>query len=150
MPLIESGGFDAIGWGDDQLALACASHGGEPEHVAIVEAMLADIGLEEGDLACGPHDPLSSRGTKIAPRIRRAAHATPQQLLRQARRDARARAARRVAHVRVRAARASRPAACSQSGRALDRRAERRRSAGGRWMRRRRCSRLPLESMARA
>jgi L-asparaginase II len=65
MGLIESGGFDALHWGDDQLALACASHGGEPEHVAIAEAMLEDIGLEEGDLACGPHDPLSSRGMKL-------------------------------------------------------------------------------------
>ena len=27
--------------------------------------MLHDIGLEEGDLACGPHDPLSGRGMKL-------------------------------------------------------------------------------------
>jgi L-asparaginase II len=33
--------------------------------VAIVAGMLEDIGLEEGDLACGPHDPLSSRGMKL-------------------------------------------------------------------------------------
>ncbi|HEX2780947.1 MAG TPA: asparaginase [Gemmatimonadaceae bacterium] len=65
MPLLASGGFDRLKWGDDQLALACASHGGEPEHVAIAEAMLDTIGLEEGDLACGPHEPLSSRGAKL-------------------------------------------------------------------------------------
>ncbi|MES2179205.1 MAG: asparaginase [Gemmatimonadota bacterium] len=65
MPLIESGGFDSVGWGDDQLALACGSHGGEPEHVAIAQAMLSSIGLEEGDLACGPHEPLASRGQKV-------------------------------------------------------------------------------------
>ena len=65
MPLLESGGFDAFGWGDEQLALACASHGGEPEHVAIVEAMLQTLGLEEGDLACGPHEPLSPRGARV-------------------------------------------------------------------------------------
>src|SRR5688572_20206922 len=65
IPLLESGGFDALGWGDEQLALACASHGGEPEHVAIVEAMLSTLGLEEGDLACGPFEPLSARGLKI-------------------------------------------------------------------------------------
>ncbi|HEX2723751.1 MAG TPA: asparaginase, partial [Gemmatimonadaceae bacterium] len=61
MPLLESGGFDENGWGDEELALACASHGGEPEHVAIVEAMLTRLGLEEGDLSCGPHEPLSPR-----------------------------------------------------------------------------------------
>ena len=65
MPLVESGGFDALHWGDDQLALSCASHGGEPEHVALAGRMLADLGMEEGDLACGPHDPLSSRGLKL-------------------------------------------------------------------------------------
>ena len=65
MPLIESGGFDALGWGDDQLALGCASHGGEPEHVAIAEAMLTSIGMEQGDLACGPHEPLSQRGQRV-------------------------------------------------------------------------------------
>jgi L-asparaginase II len=65
MPLIASGGFDHIGWGDDQLALACASHGGEPEHVAIAEGMLASIGMEQGDLACGPHEPLAQRGQKV-------------------------------------------------------------------------------------
>jgi L-asparaginase II len=65
MPLLESGGFDRAGWGDDQLALACASHGGEPEHVALAEGMLRAIGMEEGDLACGPHDPLSQRGQKV-------------------------------------------------------------------------------------
>ncbi len=64
MPLLQTGGFDAIGWGDDELALACASHGGEPEHVAIAGAMLGALGLEEGDLACGPHDPMSQRGLK--------------------------------------------------------------------------------------
>ena len=66
MPLIESGAFDRLKWGDDQLALACASHGGEPEHVAIAAGMLQSIDLEEGDLACGPHEPLSARGAKLA------------------------------------------------------------------------------------
>ena len=62
MPLLEDGGFDALGWGDDELALACGSHGGEPEHAALALAMLASIGREAGDLACGPHEPLAQRG----------------------------------------------------------------------------------------
>ncbi len=65
MPLLTSGGFDRVQWGHDQLALACGSHGGEPEHVAIAQGMLAGIGLEEGDLACGPHEPLSARGARL-------------------------------------------------------------------------------------
>jgi L-asparaginase II len=66
IPFIQAGGLDELGWGSDELALACGSHGGEPEHVAIVERMLADVGREEGDLACGPHEPLSPRGAKLA------------------------------------------------------------------------------------
>lgn len=65
MPFLETGGFDELVWGDDELALACASHGGEPEHVAVAERMLHSIGLEEGDLACGPHEPLSRRGARL-------------------------------------------------------------------------------------
>jgi L-asparaginase II len=65
IPFLASGGFDALGWEDEQLAVSCASHGGEPEHVSLVEGMLRDIGLEEGDLACGPHEPSSQRGAKI-------------------------------------------------------------------------------------
>ncbi len=48
MPFVESGAIDAVRWGDDELALACASHGGEPEHVAIAASMLHDLGMEEG------------------------------------------------------------------------------------------------------
>ena len=65
MPLLASGGFDSLPWGDDELALACASHGGEPEHVRVAESMLQDIGREEGDLVCGPHEPLTARGSRI-------------------------------------------------------------------------------------
>lgn len=65
MPLLRSGGFDALQWDVAQLALACASHGGEPEYVAIAQGMLATLDLEEGDLACGPHEPLASRGARL-------------------------------------------------------------------------------------
>ncbi|BAH38946.1 MAG TPA: asparaginase [Gemmatimonas aurantiaca] len=65
MPLLRSGGLDALQWGVDELALACASHGGEPEHVAVAARMLEQLGLEEGDLACGPHDPLAARGGRL-------------------------------------------------------------------------------------
>lgn len=65
MPLLGSGGFESLGWGTEELTLACASHGGEPEHTQVALRMLASLGLEEGDLACGPHEPLSARGAKL-------------------------------------------------------------------------------------
>ena len=65
LSFVESGGFDACGWGSEELALACASHGGEPEHVELAARMLDSIGLEEGDLACGAHEPLTRRGVRL-------------------------------------------------------------------------------------
>lgn len=65
LPFLSSGGFDQMGWGTEELALSCASHGGEPEHVGVAQRMLASMGLEEGDLACGPHEPLSVRGSRL-------------------------------------------------------------------------------------
>jgi L-asparaginase II len=55
LPLIESGAADAFGLGDEEIALACASHSGEPMHVSRVAAWLERIGLAESDLACGAH-----------------------------------------------------------------------------------------------
>lgn len=42
------------------LAVACASHGGHPVHLAMVRAMLDDARLTEADLGCPPDWPLSS------------------------------------------------------------------------------------------
>ncbi|MFL5336872.1 MAG: asparaginase [Geminicoccaceae bacterium] len=58
LALVESGAADSFGVSDAELALACASHGGEPEHVAQVDAWLARLDLDETALACGPHAPL--------------------------------------------------------------------------------------------
>ena len=58
LPLVESGAADEFGFGSPELALAQASHNGEPEHTALAGAMLAHAGLGEGDLECGVHAPL--------------------------------------------------------------------------------------------
>lgn len=57
LPLVESGAADRFGFGDEELALACASHGGEPGHVAVAARMLAAAGLDAGALECGAHWP---------------------------------------------------------------------------------------------
>ncbi|MFA5890229.1 MAG: asparaginase [Actinomycetota bacterium] len=43
---------------DSALAIACASHGGEPAHVAAVRAILTAAGLPEAALACPPDVPV--------------------------------------------------------------------------------------------
>lgn len=58
LPLVATGAADAFGLARHELALACASHGAEPEHVTAVLAWLDRIGLSEADLECGPDRPL--------------------------------------------------------------------------------------------
>ncbi|MFZ2987501.1 asparaginase [Ideonella sp.] len=57
LPLVASGAADAFGLSDEQLALACASHGGEPAHVAAAADVLAKCGLDTLTLECGAHWP---------------------------------------------------------------------------------------------
>ncbi len=58
LPLIESGAADRYGLAPEELALACASHSGEPEHTAAATRMLARAGLEPSALQCGAHWPI--------------------------------------------------------------------------------------------
>ncbi len=55
LALLETGAADAFAVTDAELALACASHSGEPEHVRRVGAWLGRLGLSERDLECGAH-----------------------------------------------------------------------------------------------
>jgi L-asparaginase II len=55
--LMESGGAERYRLEDEQLALACASHGGEPAHVATAERTLRAAGLDASALECGTHWP---------------------------------------------------------------------------------------------
>lgn len=58
LAVLEAGAFHRAGWGDEELALACASHSSEERHVALARRMLASLGLDDSHLACGPHRPL--------------------------------------------------------------------------------------------
>ncbi len=57
LALVESGAADAFDVSDIELALACASHSGEPRHVEAVSAWLTRIGAKPDDLVCGAHPP---------------------------------------------------------------------------------------------
>jgi L-asparaginase II len=66
LPLIESGAADRFGLTPQELALACASHSGEPAHVAGAAGILAKTGLSEDALACGAHWPLDAKSAREA------------------------------------------------------------------------------------
>src|ERR1043165_9112299 len=68
LPLIESGAADKYGFGDQELALACASHGGEPAHVERASRWRARAGLDGASLECGAHWPSHQASTQALAR----------------------------------------------------------------------------------
>jgi L-asparaginase II len=77
LPLVETGAADALGLTPQDLALACASHSGTPDHVARAGAMVQRAGLSAEALACGVAEPLhlpSARALAIAGKPTTALH----------------------------------------------------------------------------
>ncbi|MEL6586260.1 MAG: asparaginase [Pseudomonadota bacterium] len=70
LPLLETGAGRALS--DRHLALACASHSGGQVHTNLAAQWLADLGLAEGDLRCGPQwpDDLAARDGLIRAQAR--------------------------------------------------------------------------------
>ncbi len=64
LPLVESGAADRFGLSDEELALACASHGGEAHHAAAAASMLAKAGVDVQALECGTHWPYNDAAMK--------------------------------------------------------------------------------------
>lgn len=61
LPLVEEGVVEKYGLTDEELALCCASHEGEPRHVAAARSILRRAGAEESQLRCGAHAPYSGQ-----------------------------------------------------------------------------------------
>ena len=58
LPLLEAGGAEEFRLSSRDIALICASHGGEPRHVRGAGRLLERAGFSPRDLVCGPHLPL--------------------------------------------------------------------------------------------
>ena len=58
MPLLLAGGEKRFRLGDAEIALMCASHGGEPRHVRLARELLKRGGFRAEDLQCGAHAPM--------------------------------------------------------------------------------------------
>ncbi|MEQ1643354.1 MAG: asparaginase [Pyrinomonadaceae bacterium] len=63
IPCITSGAADAFEFNEEEIALAAASHSGEPMHVEIAARMLTKAGFAESELRCGSHLPFSTAAT---------------------------------------------------------------------------------------
>jgi L-asparaginase II len=61
IPLLEYGGAEEFDLSGEEIALTCASHGGEPVHVATAGALLRKGEFDEDDLLCGAHVPYDEK-----------------------------------------------------------------------------------------
>ena len=57
LAMVESGAADRFGFTQEEIALACASHHGEPDHVRVARSMLQKAGNIESCYECGAHWP---------------------------------------------------------------------------------------------
>ena len=69
LAIVEAGVADCFGFSDAEIALACASHRGETEHISTARAMLAKIGLNETSYECGPHWPNNTEAAHALARV---------------------------------------------------------------------------------
>jgi cyanophycin synthetase len=64
IPLITTGAADRFSFSTQEVAIACGSHNGDPEHTRTVQSMLRKIGLDESALKCGTHEPYSPEAAR--------------------------------------------------------------------------------------
>jgi len=58
IPFVESGAIARFGLDERHVALACASHNGEPIHAGLASDWLERVGLDQDDLECGAELPM--------------------------------------------------------------------------------------------
>src|SRR5437867_3465230 len=54
IPVVTLSGSEQLGLSDEELAICCASHSGEPRHSALAASVLSLSGFMPDNLVCGP------------------------------------------------------------------------------------------------
>lgn len=72
VPLVRTGAVRALNVTAGEIAMACASHGGEPVHTTTVDNWLDRLGFGPDDLECGAHPPTDRRTRETLSREGRA------------------------------------------------------------------------------
>lgn len=65
MPVLESGAAEHFGLTEEEIAILCASHNGEPQHTETVDRMLGKLGLVRQCLLCGAHVPYDAEAARL-------------------------------------------------------------------------------------
>ncbi|MHB0885300.1 MAG: asparaginase [Bacillota bacterium] len=62
--VVLTGAADHFGLDDQELAITCASHDAEDQHVNTVRSVLTKLGLDESALLCGVHAPVNAAAAR--------------------------------------------------------------------------------------
>ena len=63
IPFIKSEAYKKFKLSQKQIAIACSSHYGEPEHLKVLEEWIKKIKIKKNLLKCGIHNPLNSKSS---------------------------------------------------------------------------------------
>jgi L-asparaginase II len=69
LPLVASGAAEAFSLDDGEIAIACGSHSGTPDHCRTVASMLRKGDLSPSLLACGIHPPIDPESADDSRRL---------------------------------------------------------------------------------
>ncbi len=69
MVFVGSGAVDAYGLADEEIAMSCASHGGETRHLKVIRNWMKQLDITVNDLECGPHWPLHEDSAQMLARV---------------------------------------------------------------------------------
>jgi len=64
IPLVESGAAASFELTDEEIALACASHSGEPQHIKVLNQWMGRLGFDASLLECGADLPLGKKAAE--------------------------------------------------------------------------------------
>ena len=68
IPVVITGAVDHYGFGPEELALSCSSHGGTEDHVKVARDMMAKCGATLDELGCGAHAPMDAEAARALAR----------------------------------------------------------------------------------
>lgn len=64
LALVCSGGAEAFGFTEEEIALICGSHSGEAVHITLAESILRKAGLDLEQVLCGVHPPFDAQARR--------------------------------------------------------------------------------------
>jgi len=63
LPFINSNAYDIFNLSEENIAISCSSHTGEPQHIHVLKNWLNKTGIKLNQIKCGIHNPLNEQSS---------------------------------------------------------------------------------------